>query len=86
MEIVKFCDTCGNMLIPKNGKLYCNACEEEFELGTNKEEYKIQKKIRHDDTGSTPIVVKEGLRGERISSEDRKAYEDLFRGGDTNGY
>ena len=86
MEIVKFCDTCGNMLIPKNGKLYCKACEEEFDLGTNKAEYKIQKKIRHDDNESAPIIMKEGLRGERISNEDRKAHEDMFRGGDTNGY
>ncbi len=82
MEIVKFCDTCGNMLIPKNGKLYCKACEEEFELGANKEEYKIIKKIRHNEKESAPIVVKEGLKGERISSEDRKAYEDLFSGSD----
>jgi hypothetical protein len=74
------------MLIPKNGKLYCKACEEEFDLGTNKVEYKIQKKIRHDDTESAPIIMKEGLRGEGISNEDRKAHEDMFRGGDTNGY
>lgn len=74
------------MLIPRNGKLYCKACEEEFNLENDKEGYNIQKKIRHDEKESAPIVVKEGLRGERISSADRKAYEDLFRGGETNGY
>lgn len=83
---MRFCDHCGNMLIPKNGKLYCKACEEEFDLGESKEEYKIQKKIRHDEKESAPIVVKEGLRGERISSEDRKAYEDLFSGSEADGY
>ncbi|MHA2394771.1 MAG: hypothetical protein ACXAEX_22810 [Promethearchaeota archaeon] len=83
---MRFCDNCGNMLIPKNGKLYCKACEEEFDLGTSKEEYKIQKKIHHDETESAPIIVKEGLRGERISSEDRKAYEDLFSGSEADGY
>ena len=74
------------MLIPKNGKLYCKACEEEFELGASKEEYKIIKKIRHDEKESAPIIVKEGLKGERISSEDRKAYEDLFSSSDGDTY
>ena len=74
------------MLIPKDGKLYCKACEEEFDLGTSNGEYKIQKKFRHDEKESTPIVIKEGLRGERISSEDRKAYEDLFSGSDGDAY
>ncbi len=83
---MKFCESCGNMLIPRNGKLYCKACEEEFDLGNDKDGYNIQKKIRHDEKESAPIVVKEGLRGERISSADRKAYEDLFRGGETNEY
>lgn len=86
MEIVKFCDTCGNMLIPKNGKLYCKACEEEFDLGTSKAEYKIQKKIHHDEKESAPVVMREGLRGERISREDRKAHEDLFSGSDGDAY
>jgi hypothetical protein len=74
------------MLIPKNKKLYCKACEEEFDLGTNQAEYKIQKKIRHDETETAPIIIKEGLKGERISSEDRKAYEDLFSGSDGDAY
>ncbi|MFX1574559.1 MAG: hypothetical protein ACFFB0_17600 [Promethearchaeota archaeon] len=83
---MRFCDNCGNMLIPKNGKLYCKACEEEFELGKDKEDYMIQKKIRHDEKEAAPIVIKEGLRGERISSDDRKAYEDLFSGSEADGY
>lgn len=83
---MRFCDSCGNMLIPKDGKLYCKACEEEFDLGSSQEEYKIQKKIHHDEKESAPIIVKDGLRGERISSEDRKAYEDLFSGADGDAY
>ena len=83
---MRFCDNCGNMLIPKDGKLYCKACEEEFELGSDQEGYKIQKKIRHDEKEAAPIVIKEGLRSERISNEDRKAYEDLFSGSEADGY
>jgi len=82
---MRFCENCGNMLIPKNGKLYCKACEEEFDL-ESKEGYKIQKKIRHDEKEAAPIVIKEGLRSERISDEDRKAYEDLFSGSEADGY
>ena len=83
---MRFCDNCGNMLIPKDKKLYCKACEEEFELGSDKESYKIQKKIHHDENESAPIVVKEGLKGERISNGDRRAYEDYFRSSEGNGY
>ncbi|MHA2037983.1 MAG: hypothetical protein ACW98X_16220 [Promethearchaeota archaeon] len=83
---MRFCPNCDNILIPKNKKLYCKACEEEFDLGDLEADYKIQKKIRHDETETAPIIVKEGLRGERISSEDRKAYEDLFSGADGDAY
>lgn len=83
---MRFCDSCGNMLIPINKKLYCKACEEEFDLESSKEEYKIQKTIHHDEKESAPIIVKDGLRGEKISNDDRKAYEDLFSGADGDSY
>jgi len=76
---MRFCDTCGNMMVPRNGKLYCKACEEEFELDpTREEDYKIAKKIRHDEKEAAPIIVKEGLKSQRISDRDRKAWEDYF--------
>ncbi|UCC21193.1 MAG: hypothetical protein JSV62_07930 [Promethearchaeota archaeon] len=75
------------MLVPKDGKLFCKACEKEFDLDTSKEDdYKIIKKIRHDEKESAPIVVKEGLRGERISAEDRKAFEEMFDISEADGY
>jgi len=68
-------------LITKNRKFFCKACEEEFDLDVSKtEDYKIVKKIRHDEREFAPIVVKEGLKRERISSQDRKAFEDYFSG------
>jgi len=76
---MKFCENCGNLLIPRNRKLYCKACDEEFNLDlSKKEEYKIVKKIKHDEKESAPIIVKEGLKSERISAQDRKAFEDYF--------
>ena len=66
--------------------MFCKACEEEFEFGELEKEYKIVKKIPHDEKESAPIVIKEGLKGERISNEDRKAYEDLFSGSEADGY
>ena len=46
---MKFCPECDNILIPKNKKLYCKACEKEFELNPKTDEYKIVKTIRHDE-------------------------------------
>ncbi|MCK4381149.1 MAG: hypothetical protein KAW51_08440 [Candidatus Lokiarchaeota archaeon] len=84
---MRFCDQCGNLLVPKNGKLHCKACEEEFEIDTSKpEDYKIKKSIKHDESESAPIVVKENLRRNRISGDDRKAYEDLFDIADSDTY
>ena len=77
---MRFCDTCGNMLIPKNGKLFCKACDEEYEIGESQEDYKIIKTIKHDDKEIAPIIIKEGLKGDKISGEDRKAYEEYFSG------
>ena len=79
---MKFCPDCDNILIPKNKKLYCKACEKEFELGSNPEDYKIIKTIKHDEKTAAPIIIKQGLKGERISGEDRKAYEEFFTGSD----
>ena len=84
---MKFCDNCGNMLVPKNGKLLCKACEEEFDLDTSKtEDYTIKKSIKHDEKESAPIVVKDSLRGDRISGDDRKAFEDRFDISDGDAY
>ena len=73
-------------MIPKNKKLYCKACEEEFELDTKKDDYKIVKTIKHDEKETAPIIVKEGLKSERISAQDRKAYEEFFGSSEADGY
>ena len=89
MVHIKFCPACDNILIPRKKKLYCKACEEEYDasqVGASQEDYKIIKKIRHDEAGSTPIIIKEGLKGERISDQDRKAYEEFFTGSEESGY
>ncbi|MFX1410735.1 MAG: hypothetical protein ACFFA6_10300 [Promethearchaeota archaeon] len=83
---MRFCPDCDNILIPKNKKLYCKACDKEFDLGKDQEEYKIIKTIRHDEKETAPIVVKETLKGDRISGDDRKAYEDLFDISEADGY
>ena len=83
---MKFCPECDNILIPKNKKLYCKACEKEFELDPKTDEYKIVKTIKHDEKEAAPIIIKEGLKAERISGEDRKAFEDLFDITEADGY
>ncbi len=84
---MRFCPNCDNILIPKKKKLFCKACDQEFELDKNSpDDYKLVKTIKHDEKESAPIIIKEGLRGERISGEDRKAYEDLFDISEADGY
>ena len=58
----------------------------EFELGDNSDDYKIVKKIRHDDKETAPIIVKENVGKNRISAQDRKAYEEFFGSSEESGY
>ena len=81
---MRFCEACGNMLIPRNKKLYCKACDKEFEIGESQEEYKIIKTIKHDDKEIAPIIVKNKLSEDRISDQDRKAFEEYFTGSEAD--
>ena len=83
---MRFCPNCENILLPRNKKLYCKACNEEFELDKETEEYKIIKKIKHDEKESAPIIIKEGIKNDRISAQDRKAFEEFFGSGEMYSY
>ncbi|MHA1436268.1 MAG: hypothetical protein ACTSPD_01705 [Promethearchaeota archaeon] len=83
---MKFCPNCDNILIPKKHKLFCKACNQEFELDENTDDYKIIKTIKHDEREITPIIVKDGLKGDRISAQDRKAFEEFFGKSEGEGF
>ena len=75
---MRFCSECNNILIPRGKKLYCKACDIEFELGNASEDYKIVKTIKHDDKDTAPIIIKKNVGKKRISTQERKAFEDFF--------
>ena len=55
---MRFCPECDNILIPRKKKLYCKACDKEFDLASDeKKEYKIIKTIKHDEKESAPIII-----------------------------
>jgi len=67
--------------------LYCKACDKEFDLDSKEQDdYKIVKTIIHDEKEIAPIIIKEGLKGDKISGEDRKAFEEFFSSGEESGY
>lgn len=72
-----FCPNCENMLWPRRKKLYCKICNDEFDLKTNKNDYKLSKIIRHNESEREPIII-ENAQKDQMSEEDRKAYEDFF--------
>ena len=84
---MRFCPDCDNILIPRKKKLYCKACDKEFDLDSNQQDdYKIVKTIKHDEKEIAPIIIKEGLKGDKISDQDRKAFEEFFKGSEESGY
>ena len=84
---MRFCPDCDNIMIPRKKKLYCKACDMEFDLDSNQQDdYKIVKTIKHDEKEIAPIIIKEGLKGDKISDQDRKAYEEFFSGSEESGY
>jgi DNA-directed RNA polymerase subunit M/transcription elongation factor TFIIS len=78
IEVMKFCPDCDNIIFPKKQKFYCKACDKEFDLDAEADDFKIVKKIKHDEKETAPIVVKETLASVKISARDRKAYEEFF--------
>jgi len=86
VEIMKFCPDCNNIMFPKNKKFYCKACDKEFDLDAEEDDFRIVKKIKHDEKENAPIIVKETMKGKKISSQDRKAFEEFFDAGGTEGY
>ena len=86
IETMKFCPDCDNIVLPRNHKLYCKACDKEFDLESEKDDFKIVKTIRHDEKETAPIVVKETLSNDKISAQDRKAYEEFFDLGGAEEY
>ena len=76
---MRFCPKCDNILFPHKKKLYCKACNKEFDLDLEqKDEFKIVKIIKHDEPDLSPIIIRKSLKSGKISEEDRKAYEDFF--------
>ena len=87
IETMKFCPDCDNFIIPtKDKKLYCKACDKEFDLETEADDFKIVKKIKHDEKELAPIVVKESMGGKKITAQDRKAFEEFFDAGGAESY
>lgn len=78
IEIMKFCPDCDNIVFPKNNKVYCKACDKEFDLDSEADDFKIVKKIMHDEKETAPIIVKETISSDKISAQDRKAFEEFF--------
>ena len=83
---MKFCPDCDNIIFPKKQKFYCKACDKEFDLDAEADDFKIVKKIKHDEKENAPIVVKETLTKNKISAQDRKAFEEVFELGGAEGY
>lgn len=76
---MKFCLDCGNLLLPKDKKLYCRVCNIYYKLDSNvKYEYVLEKTMGHNEKEFTPIITKEPLEEDRITHEDRKTHEDYF--------
>ncbi|MHA1233479.1 MAG: hypothetical protein ACTSQL_00160 [Promethearchaeota archaeon] len=83
---MKFCKDCDNIIFPRNNKLYCKACDKEFDLEAKADDFTIVKKIKHDESESAPIVVKETMASAKISAQDRKAFEEFFDAGGAESY
>ncbi len=80
---MRFCPDCDNILLPVRDKMkiYCKACDKEFKLDPGQQaDYKIVKTIRHEDSEVAPIIIKEVLKRDKISDQDRKAFEEFFSG------
>jgi DNA-directed RNA polymerase subunit M/transcription elongation factor TFIIS len=77
-KIMRFCPDCENILIPKDDKLYCRACDIEVEFDPEIYNYKITKKIKQKENEIEPIIIRKVLNKNKISHDDREAFEEFF--------
>lgn len=82
---MKFCETCGNVLLPKRNKsvLFCKVCNKDYPLESKKELELYKRKQPNKKKTSAKNALKTAIvtdadRSRQISEEDREAYEDLF--------
>ena len=61
MVPLRYCPNCENLLIPKNKKLYCKVCNQDFELNSvDINGYKLLKHIKHERI--SPTIIKDGFK------------------------
>jgi DNA-directed RNA polymerase subunit M/transcription elongation factor TFIIS len=90
---MKFCETCGNVLLPKRKKnlLYCKVCDKEVPIEDPKNaltDYKRRppnKKSLDKKKALKTAILTDAEKSNLISEEDREAYEDLFMVGEDFG-
>ncbi len=76
---MKFCPNCDNILIPRDRKLFCKVCNQEFELKPDYfYDYNIIHIIKHEEGQFIPKIVKGNSKIVQISNKLGKVHEDFF--------
>ena len=75
---MRFCSTCDNVLIPRKKKLVCKVCGEEYEVDSKLDDFILVRVIHHNDKENDLIIAREGIKRDKITAQERKAYEDFF--------
>ena len=82
---MRFCPNCDNMLVPRKKTLYCKVWNDEFNFRISKDDYNLITVLNQDKNEMSPIIIKTPKR-DRISEDDRKAYEEYFGKSEGSGY
>ena len=75
---MRFCPTCDNILIPRKKRLICGVCGEKFEMDSKSDDFMLVRFILHGDKEEAPIIAREGIKRDIITTQDRKAFEEFF--------
>jgi uncharacterized Zn finger protein (UPF0148 family) len=74
---LKYCLECKNLLLPKDDKLYCKVCDKFFKtVKIEEDDYKVVRMTNNDEEAEAPVIKKD--LADKVSEEDREAYEDFF--------
>ena len=76
---MRYCPVCENLLVSRNGKLYCRTCDINLEVprDTQKENIAI-KVIKHDVKDFDPALIVGELDEYHVTEEYRESHEDFF--------
>ncbi|PIU63603.1 hypothetical protein COS83_00295 [archaeon CG07_land_8_20_14_0_80_38_8] len=75
-----FCQECNNLLLGRDGMLYCSTCNISYKINeSDKQLLTLKKKIVHNEKYDMPLIIRNSELENSLQKEDTKALYEQFK-------